>query len=140
MRTMTYNVYKHISSEQFEMTQARLAVINNIILQRFHDKLKHLHRADDADYLVLNFSFLGQERFLGNLAVMFEDRPEMITFDLTVVKVLDEDGFRYYKKVKMVENITLSYLEQNIDDLCFNAIQTYYSWSEKEVKEISMPL
>jgi|SRR5579859_2925017 len=137
---MIYNVYKHISAEQFEKTRARLSVINNVILRRFYDKLEHLHRADETDYLALNFSFLGQERFIGNLAVMFEDRPEIITFELAIVKALDENGFRYYKKAKTVENITLSYLEQNIEELCSSAIQTYYSWSEKEVKENSAPL
>lgn len=137
---MIYNVYKNISNQDFNETQARLSDLNVFILQHFADKLMNSHRADETDYLALNFSFVDDDRFMGNFAIMFEDRPEKISFSITIVKAFDKDGFRYFKREMIAENISLAFLEDNIEDLSNSAVQKYYSWSEEEVSKSSIKL
>lgn len=126
---MIYNVYKNISNGDFESVKKILLDLNDLILHRFSDRLIHQIRVDESDYLVLNFKFGEQPKFKGNLAIMYEDLPGNITFCIGILKSLDINGVRFYKKEVIAENINVDSLENRILEMCASAIQKYQSWS-----------
>ena len=65
---------------------------------------------------------------------MFEDHPGRLGFSVAIIKTLDEDAVRYFKKEAIVENITLDSLEEHFDSYCRQAIAKYNSWSKQDIK------
>jgi hypothetical protein len=131
---MLYNIYKNISDKDFTDIKEELSKLNNLILQSFPEQLAHLYRADESDYLALNFTFATQLPYLGNLAIMYEDLPGKITFSIGIVKALDKGGVRFYKKEDIVENIDIDTLRTRVLDYCESAIQKYQSWSANDLR------
>jgi len=134
---MIYNVYKNISNGDFESVKTRLLDLDDLILQSFPDKLTHQARVDESDYLVLNFKFVEQSKFRGNLAIMYEDLPGNITFCVGILKALDIDGMRLYKKEVIAENINVDSLRNRILELFALAIQKYQLWSVEDLRSQS---
>ncbi|HMH20163.1 MAG TPA: hypothetical protein VK563_00235 [Puia sp.] len=132
---MLYNVYKNISDEEFNFVYDKLSKLKTKILSVFCDDLLSSDRTDAVDYLALSFLFADSGPFQGDLAILFLDKPGIVKFNVGLIKTLDEDGVRYYKREIVAKDLVFEILERHILEYISRGIDTWRSWTEEEIRK-----
>jgi hypothetical protein len=130
---MTYQVYQNCTAVEWRLMKAKLNDLNKKILDVYHERLRLDESPKNADYLVLNYTVINDQAYLGNLAIMFKDEPGEWRFDISIVKALDQNGIRYFKKNKIADQISFSFLERNIQQFVNSALVKYEEWDKAAI-------
>lgn len=134
---MSYIIYRTIKEEEFNNLHKR---INNLrayfetYLGEYGFKLTN--KNDLSDILGLDFIYRDQ-KYNGNIGFLFDDKGIASTFTFYVTKSFDIKSKRYFRRVNVLENVDLNYIETNMRKILEKSIYTYTSLRDDQLSNIS---
>ena len=134
---MFYNVYKHLSDEDFKGLEAKLKEVEPTLIAILEKEgFSETSKLDENDALILDF---GTEHvnYYGSVGIKYNDLPDSGKFSAYVLKCYDsaEEKRRYYKKELIQTDLTIQDILKDIDNIASRIIQTYQSWQQKDLSE-----
>lgn len=129
---LNYNVYKNCTDSQFSALKERLENLKQKIEISYKNNLALLSRADDTDILGFNFKIRKDKKFYGVISLLFNDNSNL-SFKLALIKTIDIERKRYYKKVIIEDNIDLDFFEIHLDKELAECLRVSNEISEEEL-------
>jgi hypothetical protein len=132
-RRLLYNVYSNISDEDFFYIEDKLAKIESQIAKILRNKgWRITDTVRNIDGLAVNFIYK-DDKFYGNICVLFEDKPCKKTFTFAVTKSFDEKKKRYFIRADIFSDKGFESFEDNIEDFVAQALKQYEDWSRYNI-------
>jgi hypothetical protein len=129
---MIYRIYKYCTEKDFSLIKRRLEILKEKIAYNYKHILKSQNRADESDFLDLNFR-TDDPPFQGNIYIQFVDKPNLTSFNIMVIKTFDKGQFRYSKRKEVYKQTELQSIEENYDNMIGETLLVYHSWSESDL-------
>ncbi|ASU35237.1 hypothetical protein [Mucilaginibacter xinganensis] len=134
MARLNYNIYTHISDDSLISTSKMLIPVQSIIYNILKpNRWNQYNDVSTSDALAINF-LKKESIFRGNIAMMFDDLPQRLTFTFGVTKSFDENGVRYFLRAYIFKNQEFSFFENRVEELTNLALEKYNSWNNYEIR------
>ncbi|WP_461788836.1 hypothetical protein [Pedobacter sp.] len=132
---LNYNIYSHISNNEFLEIEKQLIPIQEIMINKLSlYGWKLTNSIKESDALIIDF-ILDDGSFIGNMGLVYIDKPDEAVFSFYVTKSYDELENRYFVKHFISENESLIFFEQNICFVLDEAIKLYELWDKNYIHE-----
>ncbi len=136
MSQLNYNIYSNINDNTFLSVRETLIAIESKMNKSLSPHGWRLgSEVANNDGLAINF-VKNDSNLYGNIYILFEDKPNRITFEMGVTKSFDEDGYRYFYKKEIFGNKELYFFKEEILDFTELLLKTHNSLYKNDIKSM----
>ncbi len=132
---MKYNPYKYLNETEYNNIKIEFAEIVPLLTEfMINSGFKESDsKPGNADYFAIGFN-KPNDSFTGGIGVSYDDLPENETFSLHLIKCLDKNNGRYFKKI-VFKSLTLEELKTEYRKLLEIAINSYNNINESDLDQ-----
>ena len=133
MPKLFYNVYSNITDREYLKIEKKLNLLQYKMSKiLFPHNWQLISQAEKKDGLYAGFR--KSEKVLeGSIGLAFEDEPGGLTFIFGVAKSFDESHYRYILQKAICKNQKIEFIENNIEELTKQVLETYNGWSKDDI-------
>jgi hypothetical protein len=136
MGQLRYNVYSNITDRKYLSIEKKMMIweyrMSVILLSLGWMKIKSV---TENDALIVDF-VKRNDFFYGNMGIVYEDRPDKISFNFYVTKSFDVDDYRYFLADDIFKEKEMDFFENNINGFTRLALEKYNSWNKMQVMSL----
>jgi len=134
---MIYSIYKNISEKDLKILKKDFDSFKPILSDyMIKQGFKIEPKPDTYEAETIGVGFLKSESsFRGGVGIKYDDLKDQQTFTLHIIKTLDEDKRRYFRKNIIKQFFTLDELKINYKIWMSMAIEHYNSLNKSDLNE-----
>ncbi|WP_199140118.1 hypothetical protein [Pedobacter sp. ASV12] len=130
---LNYNIYDHISDEDFLKIENKLVIIERIMMDKLMALAWRLTKSvKENDALIVDFT-TEEKKFMGNLGLVYIDEVGGPIFSFYLSKSYDGSKKRFFVKQFIYQNQSIEFYERNINSILDEAISLYNLWNKEYI-------
>ena len=136
MGKLLYNIYSNISDRKFLQIEKKMSIweyyMSGVLIPLGWRCSK---KVIDNDALIISF-VKDDKMFYGNMGIVFEDKPDKITFNFYLTKSFDENGFGYFLSIDIFSGREAESFENDIVELTKSTLEKYSNITKSDVIDL----
>lgn len=136
---MSYIIYKNLDEKTFDSLKDQLNTIEPISSAFMQQSDFYFNRKSYSDVLALDY-LNNRGSFHGNIGLRYSDNPALNAvnqFEFYVLKAMDNDYERFYKRILFPEKYSLDIIYGNVYSFFGDCLSLYKSIKEEDLTEKS---